>query len=209
MTLALLLILQDDVSRMPLQVSTATRSIQGVVHLADESSVAHLVTAFNKDDLSIEVKQNKVFIKLLKDVEGSIDCIGSSGQLYRVYVLPSEKSVTQLTLKARRAASEPPELPAPLLLMRAMRLGQPLEGAVVKRSNAIVAEDLTTLVQLQWVYSMDEWVGFVCTIRNRTDRALRLDPSKFRAEGVQVVGVRDLKLGPGEVTRLYIVVKHD
>lgn len=205
-----MLLQSEEPRRMPLQVSTAERSIQGVIHLVDESSIAHLITAFNKDDISIEARQNKLFIKLLKEVEGSIDCIGGSGRLYRVTVVPSARSVTLLSIKAPAdRSSAAAEVPLPLQLMKAMRLGRPIEGATVARSSAILVDDPVLIVQLQWVYKLDGLTGLVCTVRNRTMETLRLDPSRFHAEGVLVVGFRDLKLGAGEVTRLLMVVRED
>jgi hypothetical protein len=203
----MMLCLQDEPVRMPLQVSTPAKSIQGVVELSDESSIAHLVTGFNKDDISLEVKQNRIFIKLLSEVEGSIDCVGASGRLYRIYVVPSARSVTNLALRGKPArAREKPEVPLPLQLMRAMRLGETFEGAMISRASAVVVDDPSFVVQLQWVYKLDEFTGFVCTLRNRTQAPLRIDPSRFRGENVLVIGVRDMKLGPGEVTRVYFVV---
>lgn len=204
-----LLLVAQEPYRLPLQVSNDQRSIQSVVHLVDETSIAHLVTAFNKDDISIEIKQNKLFIKLLKDVEGSIDCIGASGHLYRVYVAPSKQTVPLLTLRAPARPAPPPELPMPLVLMRAMRRGQSEEGMDVKRSTAVLIEDSSFIIQLQWVYRFDEWTGFVCTVRNRTERDLRLDLSRFHAPGILLVGARDLRLGAGQVTRLYMVIDHE
>jgi hypothetical protein len=207
MIFALLLI--QDLHRLPLEVSDERRSIQSAVHLADETSVAHLVTAFNKEDISVEVKQNKVFIKLLKPVEGSIDCIGASGQLYRIHVIPAKQSVPLLTLRAPAKAAPPPELPAPLTLMRCMRLGQVQDGMDLKRSTAVLIEDPSFVIQLQWVYRWDDLTGFVCTVRNRTARVMRLDPSRFHAPGILLVGARDLKLDAGQVTRLYVVVENE
>ena len=195
-----LLFLQD---RLPLEVSTPARSVQGVVHLADEASIAHLVTAFAKDDISLEVKQNKLFVKLLREVEGSIDCIGASGQLYRIAVAPSAGSAPTLTLRRPRAAQDA-EVPPPLQLIQAMRLGRPPEGAVVTRSSAVVAQDASIVVQLQWVYRLDDLIGFDCLLRNRSPRPIALDPSRFK--DAIVVGVRDMKLAPGESTRIWLVI---
>jgi hypothetical protein len=194
--LLLLFCLQDR-----LQVSS---NAQGVIELADEPSVAHLVTALGKDDAAIEVKQNRVFVRLLKDVEGSIDCIGASGHLYRVRVVPSQSAGT---LSLRLPKSVRSGLPLPLELMRAMRLGRPMDGAIVTKSSAVVAEEPEFVVQLQWVYRIDDLVGFACTLRNRSGRTLDLDLSRIRGEGVLAIGARDLTLRAGEVTRLWVVVR--
>jgi hypothetical protein len=201
-------LLQAEPQRMPLQVSTDQKSVQGVIHLSDESSVAHLITAFGKDDVSIEVKDNKVFVKLLRAVEGSVDCIGASGTLYRVTLVPSPTTVPLLTLRSPPARKRPePELPRPLQLMRSMRLGQAPEGTDVRRSTAVLVDDPTFIVQLLWVYRFDELTGYVCTLRNRSSETIRIDPSRIRAPGLRVVGVKDLRLEAGQVTRLYAVVE--
>lgn len=204
-----LALVAQDPCRLPVQVSNESRSIQAAVHLADEASVAHLITAFNKDDVSIEVKQNKVFVKLLKEVEGSIDCIGTSGHLYRVVVVPSKQTLPLLTLRAPAPKAPSPELPLPLVLMRAMRLGRVLDGMEIRRSTAVLIEDPSFFIQLHWVFTFDALKGFVCTFRNRTERPMRLDPSRFSGAGILLVGVRDLELGAGQVTRLYLVVRDE
>jgi hypothetical protein len=199
----------EEPHRLPIQVSTPEKSVQSVIHLQDETGIAHLVTAFGKEDVSVEVKHNKVFVKLLKAVEGSLDLIGTSGRLYRVQLTLSERTLPQLALRAPavRAPVVAGEVPLPLRLIRAMRLGEELEGASISRSTAVLVDEGGIVIQLQWVYRLDDLAGYVCTVRNRTRNDVRLDPSQFRSPGLAVVGVRDLKLGPGEVTRLYWIAE--
>jgi hypothetical protein len=206
MTVAMILLAQAEPFRLPVPVSAPDRSVQGVVHLVDEESIAHLVTALGKDDVSLEAQRNKLFVKLLRAVEGSVDLIGGSGRLYRVLVVPGQRTAPELSIRSPRAPAAG-QLPAPLRLLRAMRVGAALDGAVVTKSDAVIHDDGTIVVQIQRVYRIEELTGYVCTVRNRGGRPVDLDPTRFRAEGVLAVGVKDYRLGAGEVTRLYVVLR--
>jgi hypothetical protein len=207
--IAVLGLIQDpgvDPARLPLQVSDAARSIQAVVELADERAIAHVIMALGKDDVSLEVKDNRLFVKLLKEAEGSIDCIGSSGRLYRIQVIPSPQSV--LRLKLRAPAEQGPnraELPAPLQLVRAMRTGELPEGAVASRCDERMFGDAGIAIRGVWSVRFEGLWGFVCEVRNVSGRRQALDPSRFQGAGLLVVGLRDLSLEPDRSTRLYLV----
>ena len=93
-----LLFLQD---RLPLEVSSQERSVQGVVHLADEASIAHLVTAFaNPIATSGPVTEQLLECAISALEERPVLTIGSSA-IQVVYDSVSLSALTALWLAAK------------------------------------------------------------------------------------------------------------
>lgn len=211
MTLPIFFLLFQDAVDLPMEVSTPERSFQSVIELPDEASIAHLVTGFAAEDVSLEIKEHRLFAKLLRAVEGSLDIIGGSGRLYRIRIRPAAKGLSHLRLPGTPGAKrseERSELPAPLQLIRSLRVGTAPEGAITARADAPVFEGSGMTIRLEWIVRWQGLVGLVCEVRNVGRRPLTLDPSRVRGEGLRVVGLQRWKLPAGETTRLFLVFGH-
>lgn len=200
-----------DTAVLDIPLSDENRSYQCVVSLRDETAIANVVLAFEKDALSIEVKQNRIFVKRLKEVQGFIDCIGSSGALYRLFVRPAKGDYTSfLELKLKlKPKPKGRALPEPLQLVRAMRLSEVHEGITVKRMAHKVFENRELRIRALALFEMEGYKGYVCEVDNLSNAPLTLDPSKFQAKGLEVIGARELTVDRGGKTRLYLVFSHD
>lgn len=198
-----------DTVVLDIPLSSETRSYQCVVSLRDETSVGNVVLAFDKEALSIEIRQNRIFVKLLKEVEGFIDCIGSSGTLYRLFVRPAKGNYISFLELKLRPKPKGRTLPEPLQLIRAMRLSEVHEGITVKRMAHKVFENRELRIRALALFETEGYKGYVCEVENLSNAPLVLDPSKFQARGLEVIGARELTIERGGKTRLYLVFSHD
>lgn len=170
-----------------------------------EDSLEALVAGWADGDLSIERRRENLFLKLLRKAEGDLHVLGGSGTLYRLSIRPAEGAYdgrVRLVLPSSKGRGTP----EPIDLIRAMRLGRrPVEGAVLRAEETVYAgADLR--VSTVYVYDGRAFRGFVLKAENVSGRALRVDPSRFVGTDLVLAGAREMVLGPGASTLLYLVV---
>lgn len=170
-----------------------------------EDSLDALVAGWADGDLSVERRRENLFLKLLRKAEGDLHVLGGSGTLYRLAIRPAEGPYdgrVRLVLpsaKDRRA-------PEPVELIRAMRLGRrPPEGQVLRTSGTLF-EGAELRISTVYVYDSQAFRGFVLRAENVSGRPLRVDPSRFVGKDLVLAGVREMVVGPGASTLLYLVM---
>lgn len=211
-TLIAVLALQEDRHR---EVVYADRTVEILVPVAGETkhvstvvtfpeeSIEALVAGWNEEDLSLERRRERLFVKLLRRAEGDLHVLGASGTLYRLYVRAGEK-VYDGQVRIVRPGKEPSK-PTSVDLIRAMRTGRVPEGATVRRAAGVVRRDARAEWTARFVYDTDFHRGYVIEVRNLSDGPLRLDLSRFRGEGLDLAGAGRLVVEPGASTRIYLV----
>jgi len=187
--------------RVPVSGDTQHRA--AVVSFPEESLEA-LVAGWNEGDLSIERRRENLFIKLLRKSQGDVHVLGGSGALYRLRIVPAEGAydghVRILPPKESRR-----EVPESIDLIRAMRLGRlPVQGTVLRSDQVVYASPEWT-VRVVYVYESTSYRGFVARVENVSPSPQRLDPSRFSAKDLVLLGSRDMLLAPGAKTLLYLV----
>lgn len=182
-----------------------------VVVLFPEESIETVVAAWDENDLSLERKREKLFLKLLRPAEGYLDVLGGSGSHYRLYIKPAQEDHADSVLVVKRAFGKEGlrrGTPASLELMRSMRLGRAPEGGGVKKVEKVqpvMLKGQAFEFQLRYVYDTAFYRGIVMVVRNNSERVWRLDPSRYTAEGLVLVGAKEMVLAPGKSTSLYLV----
>lgn len=211
MTLLLLLALQgsrqvafsDDPVILRVPVSTPTEHRATVVTFP-EKALESLVSGWAEEDLSVERRGEKLFIKLLRPAEGDLHVVGSSGRLYRLAIRPGEGEYDG-HLRIRLARSDRRRLPVPVELIRTMRRNRrPADGRVF-RADRKIHLGISISATLMRVYEVEQYQGFVVKVRNLTARPERLDPSRFTGRDLVLLGAREMILKPEEETLLYLV----
>jgi hypothetical protein len=170
-----------------------------------EESLEALVAGWNEGDLSIERKRENLFIKLFRPAEGDIHVLGGSGTLYRLAIRPAAGAYDGHVRIARPPERARAAAPEPVDLIRAMRLGRrPIEGDV-RKADTVVYRSPEIEARLAYVYETPEYRGYVAKVENVSGAPLRLDPSRFIARDLVLVGAREMLLREGERTLLYLV----
>jgi hypothetical protein len=211
-TALLLLTLLQDSREVPLSeravevrvpVAADGRHPATVVTFPEETLEA-LVAGWAEGDLTVERRRENLFLKLLRRVEGDLHVLGGSGRLYRLSIRPADGAYDG-RVRLLAAAAKAPSVPAPIELIRAMRLGRrPAEGAVLRAQGEVYAgPDL--VARLAYAYDAAELRGYVIRVENRSETELRLDPSRFAGASLLLVGAREMVLAPGASTLLYAV----
>jgi len=188
-----------------LPVSTPQESHTCVVAFPEES-LTSLLVSWNEEDLSVERRRGMLFLKLLRPASGDLHALGSSGTLYRLHVRPAESGEpcdARITVLAPPAPEFRPV--ASLELMRAMRLGRRLPDATIRSTRISLYRSEEFDLESRAAYETPGLQGFVLLLTNRSREKARVDPSRFSAEGLLLIGARTMTLSPGESTSLYLV----
>jgi len=124
--------------------------------------------------------------------------------MVRVRVKASEKGAADV-VTVRTAERQKADLPAPLRLVRAMRTGGALEEmrSVAIRTELYQGRDFSVAG-----HSMHAWNGlrgFVLVLTNRSGGPLSVDLSRFRGEGLLLIGAKEMSVGPRRSTLLFAV----
>jgi hypothetical protein len=204
-----------DIVTIEVALSTAKQSLTTVVEFAAEKSVSSIVQAFSKEDVSLEAKQNRLFVKLLSVVTGYVDVVGSSGALYRLMLVKAKDghdALVRISQAKEEKTVVAKSLPQSLELIRAMRLLRIPEGGAVARASG--SDSLFKLagfdVSPLFVFELDGLKGYICRLVNRSvTESFDLDLSRFEAESLVLVGAKDLRVAPGKETLLYFVFERD
>jgi hypothetical protein len=182
-------------------VASADRHSTCVVSFPEESIDA-MVAAWNEADLSIELKKNLLFLKLLRPATGDLHVLGASGTLYRLAIAPGSDSSVRIS----RPASRPAEAPPALEFVRALRLGRlPPDARARRGGDAVLFRLGSTEMRCKFVVEAPGYVGCIVEVRNVGDTPARIDPSKLRGPGLILVGAREYTVPPKGSTLLYLV----
>lgn len=174
-----------------------------------EDSLEALVAGWNEGDLSVERRGENLFLKLLRRAEGDLHVLGVSGRLYRLTVRPAEGAAYDghVRITAPPRSEKPPPLPEAIQLIRAMRLGRRPSQGEVRRAAGLLHRTERIAVTLVYLYETDACRGYVARVENLSKEPVRLDPSRFTAPELALVGARETLLRPGEKTHLYLVFR--
>lgn len=182
--------------------SGESRHVSTVVSFPEDSLEA-LVAGWNEDDLSLERRQDRLFIKLLRKAEGDLHVVGASGTLYRLYVRPAD-GVYDAHVRIVRPAAERSR-PGSIDLIRSMRVAQVPPGLTARRASGRIHRGPGTVLTARYVYDSDFHRGYVLSLENVSAEPLQIDLSRYSGEGLDLVGARDLRVEPGAETLLYLV----
>ena len=198
-------LLSDRAVEVRVPVSSDARHPAAVVSFPEESLEA-LVAGWNEGDLSIERRRENLFLKLLRRAEGDLHVLGASGTLYRLSVKPADGAYDgRVRIVAARPKAE--REPAPLELIRAMRLGRkPPETSVLRAEGPLYAGP-DVAARAAYLYDASEYRGFVIRVENVSTSSVRLDPSRFSGKLLVLAGAREMLLAPGAKTLLYLVFR--
>lgn len=169
-----------------------------------EESLEALVAGWNEADLSVERRREHLFLKLLRRAEGDLHVLGGSGTLYRLTLRPAEGAYdgrVRLLPAPAKAAREP----APLELIRAMRLGRRPENATVLRAEGLLYAGADVAARAAWIYDAEALRGYVLRLENVSAAPVRVDPSRFAGKRLVLSGAREMVLDPGAQTLVYLV----
>jgi hypothetical protein len=213
-TLLLLLWGQDGASRdvpfderrsveIRLAVADASHHAACVVTFPEESIEA-IVASWNEADLSLERRRENLFLKLLRKAEGDLHVVGASGTLYRLYLRPAGGAADGRVRIVKSAEAKRAAVTS-LDLVRAMRRGEAPAWATVRSSELKLGTAGGCDYVARFVYEATHYAGFVIEVANRTEGAVRIDPSKFVSKDLVLVGAREMVAGPGKSTLLYAV----
>lgn len=184
-------------------ISTEAQHRATVVTFPEESLEA-MVAGWNEGDLSIERRRENLFIKLLRKAQGDIHVMGSSGTLYRLSIVAADGTYDgQVRIRVPKEDKHP--VPDSVELLRAMRLGRkPADGVVFKADHVLFSCPEVTS-RLAYIYETAAYRGFVVQVENVSASPQRLDPSRFVAKELLLVGTREMVIPPGQKTLMYIV----
>jgi hypothetical protein len=190
-----------------------------------ESGIQAAITGWGQNTLTAIQKGSFLFLRLSRKSEGQLSVIGESGTHYLLYleaVDPQDPERYDAYVKIVRPSAKSPagegklSAPAPdrgkpkgaLELVRAMRMGEPREGARVLRAKGeTLYSGYDIELRLLFVYEESSMIGRIYEVRNLSGRKLALDASRFRAaQDVLILsGLRENVIPPGGVSRLYTV----
>ena len=194
------------------RVSTPTAHVLSAVTLPDP--IRQVVSAWDRKDLSVEHAGSKLFLKLLQKVEGHLDLMTAMGGHYRLYLVPAplgaefDSHVTLLSRGRGEGVKRPGRSASGALeLARAMRLGKIPPGVSVRSGQGKGVLSTERLeARLLFVYEETRLRGYVLSLSNKSRKNSALvDVTRFTPARLVLIGARDLVLGPGEATRLYLV----
>lgn len=184
-------------------VSSDARHPAAVVTFPEESLEA-LVAGWNEGDLSVERRRENLFLKLLRRAEGDLHVLGASGTLYRLALRPAEGAYDgRVRVVPPRRTSE--REPAPVELIRAMRLGRKPEETSLLRAEGILYAGPDLTARAVYLYDAPSLRGYVVRVENVSTAALRIDPSRFAGKTLVLAGAREMLLPPGAKTLVYLV----
>lgn len=196
-------LLSDRPVEVRVPVSSDARHPASVLTFPEESLEA-LVAGWNEGDLSVERRRENLFLKLLRRAEGDLHVLGASGTLYRLALKPADGAYdghVRIVLPRAKAAREP----APIELIRAMRLGRRPADAAVLRAEGLLYAGPDVAARAAYVYDAASLRGYVIRVENVSGTPIRLDPSRFAGKPLVLAGAREMLLEPGAKTLVYLV----
>lgn len=196
-------VLGDRPVEIRVPVSADAKHPASVVTFPEESLEA-LVAGWNDADLSVERRREHLFLKLLRRAEGDLHVLGGSGRLYRLTLRPADGAYDG-RVRLVTPPGQAPREPAPLELIRAMRLGRRPENATVLRAEGLLYAGPDVAARAAYVYDADALRGYVLRVENVSAATIRVDPSRFAGKRLVLAGARELLLEPGAKTLVYLV----
>lgn len=202
------------------RVAEKDKNLVSVVALPD--AVQHVLSGWNPKDLSLDHAENRLFVKLLARTEGHLDVVTAAGRHYRILIVPAapgaeyDSIVTIRRADAADAESGKETAAArngrasasgALELVRSMRLGEvPPDTSVRSGKGELVIATEEFEASLLYVYETARYRGYVLGLVNRSKAdAYAVDFSRFKADGLVLLGARDMVVAPQKATRIYLV----
>ena len=210
--------------RIRVPVASPAREVMSAIAFP-ETGIQAAITGWGPNTLTSIQRGNILFLRLAQKTEGQLSAIGDSGTHYLLYLEaadPQDPSAYDAYVKIVRPSADAGKPGAKaqagggdrgkprgaLDLIRAMRLGEPREGARILRTKGeVLYSGYDIELRLLFVYEESSYVGRIYEVRNLAVRKLALDASRFRAaEGVLILSaLRENVIPPGGVSRLYTV----
>ncbi|MBI4243825.1 MAG: hypothetical protein HY606_07015 [Planctomycetes bacterium] len=170
-----------------------------------ENSLQTVVSGWASDELSVVAKGNRLFLRLLLDKSGFFDVIGSSDKLYRLYI-ESVKEKPDLSVKIEFAQKQPQIKITAVELVKAMRMGVVLDGAkVIRYSNDPLYEMDGIKFYALYSYTYGFYLGYILRVENHSKSSYEIDVTRFRSDGLLLVGTTTYQLPPGQKGYVFCV----
>ena len=201
---------------LKVRIADHERNLLSVVTLPDP--IAHVVSAWDPKDLSLEHDAKKLFLKLLSKTEGHLDVITTSGTHYRFLVVPVAapgpydsnvvvKEGGERQAESGKASARKRTASGALELVKAMRLGEaPADATVRDGMKEVLWTGPTVELTLLYVYETGRFRGIVLGLTNRSpEEAYHVDVTRFTGETLVLIGSKNVIVPPGKATRVYLV----
>lgn len=196
---------------LKLRMAEAGKNFLGVLTLPE--AVAHVVSAWDPKDLSVEHESNRLFLKLLTKSEGHLDVVTAGGSHFRFLLAPAEpgspydSNVIVRTAGSEVRAREEGGAGGALELVRAMRLGLiPPDATVRSGKNEVLYFSPAFEVGHLYTYETGRFRGDVLRLSNKSPgEAVYVDVTRWTGERLVLIGSKDVVVPPGKSTRLYVV----
>jgi len=214
--IVLLVLLQEAGTR---EVPYTDRAIEVVVPVAGdgkhratvvsfpEEALEALVVGWNEEDLSVERRRDRLFLKLLRRSEGDLHVVGASGTLYRLFIRPAEREWDGHVRISRLESKKKKKDSTAFDLIRGMRSRRLLDGTQVRKASALLYGDSQSIWTVRIVYDAPSYRGYVLEVENLGKEPLRVEPQKLSGEGLELVGTRQMVIDPNRSTWVYLVYR--
>jgi hypothetical protein len=206
---------EGETVQVRVRVSTREEHYSTVVRFPEP--IAHVVSSWDPSQISVQDQETRLVLKLQVKAEGFLDIVLAGGTLVRLFIsgvaapAPFDSAVA-IRLPAAPGPAEAKSAPrgggsGALELIRAMRLGEvPPDATVRTGQNSVLFRSRDIQVTVLYVYETARYRGSVLSLENLSAReSYPLDVSRFGGDSLVLVGARELLVGPGRSTRLYIV----
>ena len=171
-----------------------------------EKRIASVVLSWREEDLSIEKTGGRLFLRLLHPVEGSLHVIGGSGILYRLHLRPAKEGETpDVHIRLAAPPAGPPRRIPSIELLRAMKTGIPFPGLRDRPAKRILLKTDDRRFLLLRRFDAPCHRGYVLRLENRTKTPFQVDPERFDAEGLLLIGADRWEVPALSETRLYLI----
>lgn len=135
--------------------------------------IASVVMGLPNDKISLEHSKNMIFLQpLMADVEGEIYVIGKSGRSYIISINVVDKTLRDKHLKIvptdQMQIERVEQLKGltPLGLIKAMALGQDLDGVFIENKSVVLFEDKNLKIVAESKYDAVSMKGYIVTLHN-------------------------------------------
>jgi hypothetical protein len=201
--------------RVLVRVSSREEHHSAVVRFPEP--IAHVVSSWDPSQISVQEEDSRLVLKLQAKAEGYLDVVLVGGTLVRLFVSGvTAPAASDSAIQVRLGGQAHPEResPAPkgaasgaLELIRAMRLGEVPPDATVRTGRGeVLFRALPIEVKALYVYETGRYRGWVLGVENLSSReAYPLDITRFGGDALVALGARELVIGPGRSTRLYVI----
>jgi hypothetical protein len=197
----------QEVIKINLPVSTKTNHFSTTILL--EEDVSSVIHSFPQDSIVIEVEANKVVAKLVSNTSGFLDISDCKGSIYKVHIIASSKNkFTPIVKLKSQKRNDKPKLKKVkavefLKLMRFRTKTDNISVYKVQSKKIIDSDDIDA--RLLYIYISENFKGYIVKLTNITAYSIKVDPTRYMADGLILVATEDFELSEGRNTYLYLV----